>query len=175
MQDTAPGQDLRIGEALADWIARRAHPIGLGTLARARWAVVDLLGCAIAGRRDASVTALTRCAKYLGTGDISALGTAYCYPAPVAALIGGTSAHVLDYDDTGATSIAHVSAVAVPAILALAEQEHRSLDTVLEAFVVGFEVTTRVGRMLNPEHYAAGWYATATAGCSGRQRRARAS
>ena len=30
MQDTAPGQDLRIGEALADWIARRAHPIGLG-------------------------------------------------------------------------------------------------------------------------------------------------
>ena len=114
MQDTAPGQDLRIGEALADWIARRAHPIGLGTLARARWAVVDLLGCAIAGRRDASVTALTRCAKYLGNGDISALGTAYCYPAPVAALIGGTSAHVLDYDDTGATSIAHVSAVAVP-------------------------------------------------------------
>ncbi|KDC20042.1 MmgE/PrpD family protein [Bordetella bronchiseptica F2] len=167
MQDTAPGQDLRIGEALADWTARRAHPIGLGTLARARWAVVDLLGCAIAGHRDASVTALTRCAKYLGTGDISALGTAHCYPAPVAALIGGTSAHVLDYDDTGATSIAHVSAVAVPAILALAEQEHRSLDTVLEAFVVGFEVTTRVGRMLNPEHYAAGWYATATAGLLG--------
>jgi 2-methylcitrate dehydratase PrpD len=34
----------------------------------------------------------------------------------------------------------------------------------LDAFVVGFEVAARLGRLLNPEHYERGWHATSTLG-----------
>src|SRR5262249_19224261 len=34
----------------------------------------------------------------------------------------------------------------------------------LDAYVIGFEVAARLGKALNPVHYARGWHATATLG-----------
>ena len=84
-----------------------------------------------------------------------------------AALANGTAAHALDYDDMCFVSLAHPSAPLVPAALAAAEAEGLSGRAVLDAYVVGFEVEARLGRLMNPRHYQRGWHCTSTLGTIG--------
>jgi 2-methylcitrate dehydratase PrpD len=65
-------------------------------------------------------------------------------------------AHVLDFDDLHMESTAHVSAVCVPAALAVGGDAH--------AYLAGAGVMARLGGALGWPHYAAGWHATCTAG-----------
>ncbi|HEX5071235.1 MAG TPA: MmgE/PrpD family protein [Vicinamibacterales bacterium] len=83
---------------------------------------------------------------------------------PHAALINGTSAHALDYDDMCFVSLAHPSAPLVPAIVAAGELAGASGRAVLDAYVVGFEVQARLGQLMNPRHYQRGWHCTSTLG-----------
>jgi 2-methylcitrate dehydratase PrpD len=57
--------------------------------------------------------------------------------APWAALVNGTAAHALDFDDNFDPAKAHATAVLVPAILALAEQEAASGAACIDAYVAG--------------------------------------
>ena len=85
-----------------------------------------------------------------------------------AALANGTAAHALDYDDMCFVSLAHPSAPLVPAVLAAAEAERRSRAAPsLDAYVVGFEIEARLGRLMNPRHYQRGWHCTSTLGTIG--------
>ena len=65
-------------------------------------------------------------------------------------------AHVLDFDDLHMKSTSHVSAVCVPAVLAVGGDAH--------AYLAGAGVMARLGGALGWPHYAAGWHATCTAG-----------
>jgi 2-methylcitrate dehydratase PrpD len=65
-------------------------------------------------------------------------------------------AHVLDFDDLHMQSTAHVSAVCVPAVLAVGGDAR--------AYLAGAGVMARLGGALGWPHYAAGWHATCTAG-----------
>jgi 2-methylcitrate dehydratase PrpD len=65
--------------------------------------------------------------------------------APTAALLNGTMAHALDFDDTHLPSILHPSAAVVPAALAVAELVDADGTALLDAIVVGVEVTCRLG------------------------------
>src|SRR5205085_8478536 len=67
------------------------------------------------------------------------------YPAPHAAMVNGTLAHSLDFDDTHLPSVLHPSASVVPAVLATAELAGRSGADALVAAALGIEVTVRVG------------------------------
>ena len=80
----------------------------------------------------------------------------------LAALANGCTAHVLDLDDTTPTICGHPSAVLVPAILAVAEDIGASGADALVAYILGFEVASRLARILNPEHYNRGWHSTGT-------------
>jgi 2-methylcitrate dehydratase PrpD len=84
--------------------------------------------------------------------------------APDAALANGTAAHALDYDDMCFVSLAHPSAPLVPAVMAAAEVAGASGRAVLDAYVVGFEIQARLGRLMNPRHYQRGWHCTSTLG-----------
>ena len=59
-------------------------------------------------------------------------------PAPDLALIYGTAAHALDYDDTGLNG--HPSAVLVPAILAEAQEVGADGKAMIAAYVAGYEI-----------------------------------
>ncbi len=88
-------------------------------------------------------------------------------PLRAAALVNGTVSHALDYDDTHFAHIGHPSVVVVPAALALAEWDDRIVVDLLEAALVGMEVSIRIGLWLGRGHYQAGFHQTATAGAFG--------
>src|SRR4029079_18461437 len=84
-----------------------------------------------------------------------------------AALMNGISSHVLDFDDTHPKTIIHPAAPVIPALLALAERQPMSGSDFLTALVIGAEVECRIGNMVYPKHYDAGWHITGTAGVFG--------
>ena len=101
-----------------------------------------------------------------------ASATAFCqdgrFPASSAALINGAAAHALDFDDVNLAMPGHPSVAILPGLLALAEERGASGEAVLTAFVAGYELQCRVGRILAPGHYdVIGFHATATIGSFG--------
>jgi 2-methylcitrate dehydratase PrpD len=67
-----------------------------------------------------------------------------------------TAGHVLDFDDLHMPSTTHVSAVCVPAALAVGGGAR--------AYLAAAGVMARLGTALGWPHYSAGWHATCTAG-----------
>jgi 2-methylcitrate dehydratase PrpD len=65
-------------------------------------------------------------------------------------------------------SLAHPSCALVPAALAAGELARASGATLLDAYVVGFEIECRLGLVMNPRHYhERGWHCTSTIGTVG--------
>ncbi len=88
-------------------------------------------------------------------------------PLRGAALVNGTVSHALDYDDTHFAHIGHPSVAVIPAALAVAEWDDRPIVDLLEAALVGMELSIRIGLWLGRGHYQAGFHQTATAGAFG--------
>ncbi len=88
-------------------------------------------------------------------------------PLRAAALVNGTVSHALDYDDTHFAHIGHPSVAILPAALAVSEWDDRILVDLLEAALIGMEVSIRIGLWLGRDHYQAGFHQTATAGAFG--------
>ncbi len=84
--------------------------------------------------------------------------------APMAALVNGTLAHCLDFDDTYVDSITHTSAPVWAATLALGAETGASETALLSAFVTGFEVVARVGHGLGQAITSRGWHGTGVFG-----------
>lgn len=64
-----------------------------------------------------------------------------------AALANGMLSHALDFDDTHPAAIMHSSAVNVPVALAIAEAKKISIQEMLAALVLGYEISARLGRL----------------------------
>ena len=68
-----------------------------------------------------------------------------------AALLNGTFAHSMDFDDTNIAQIGHPGSVVIAAALADAERlDARRSGTFYEAVAVGYEVCCRIGAALGP-------------------------
>ncbi|MCW0001527.1 MmgE/PrpD family protein [Pararhizobium sp. YC-54] len=149
--------------AIANWAASTKDFSAL-SVKRAQEAISDTVGCVIAGASDPT-TVMLRQAVGEGVG-YSAVGGQVGVPGH-AALVNATSAHVLDFDDTFRPLMGHASAVLVPALLAVAEHRTVSGRDLIMGYLVGLEAQGRLGAGMNPDHYAAGWHATATIGVIG--------
>ncbi len=151
---------------IANWVAEcPMHHDSLATR-RARVAVQDTVACMLAGSR-ASVTLRTgQVIDAWGSGPCNAVGGRRV-AAPWAALLNGTAAHALDFDDYDFPAVSHPSAVLVPALVALAEEIGASGGAMLDAYVVGYEAMACVGKAVNMAHYERGWHSTATLGTLG--------
>jgi 2-methylcitrate dehydratase PrpD len=153
--------------AYGAWIATVADDWPAAALASARRQFVDTLGVAIPGAAEPVTGKVLATASPWGAGPCTVIGAADKLGAPWAALVNGTAAHALDFDDNFDPAKAHASAVLVPAILALAEQEGTSGRACLDAYVVGLQIMGRVGQGVNPAHRNRGWHATSTVGALG--------
>ncbi len=134
----------------------------------ARTAFVDVVATTLAGAAQPAgriVTAYVR--ESGGSPEASVVAAGFKTAAAQAALANGTMAHALLYDDTNTVTVAHHSVVLAPALLALAERTGATGRAVLEAYVLGFEVLTKLGRALNPSHYEKGWHSTIALGTMG--------
>ena len=129
---------------------------------RVKLLFLDITGITIRARYDAESTpSMLRAVKMLGlqNGECSVIGDSEQYAAPAAALLNGTLAHSLDFDDTHAEGSIHSSAPIVPAALAAAEMVGASGQELITAITAGYEVQLRLSLALNPaKHYARGFY-----------------
>ena len=158
---TAPGATLRLGR----WVAEAPREWSEEAERRAASAFVDTAACMLAGADDAAPRAAYAAVSRWGTGGGAIVaGTPHRLPAPWAALVNGTAAHALDYDDILEISNAHVSAVLVPALLALGEERGTDGAACADAFIAGVEVMARLGEAVNMTHYFKGWHTTSTLG-----------
>jgi 2-methylcitrate dehydratase PrpD len=84
-----------------------------------------------------------------------------------AASLNAMSANVFDFDDTHIPTIIHPTAPVAPAVFALAETMPVTGPELLTAFLLGVEVTCRLGNAISPWHYSRGWHITSTCGVFG--------
>lgn len=154
-------------ETIAAWSATASSFTPLSRR-RAIDAIADTIACMVAGARDDATTAVRAAfADAIGpTGASSVLGGGRA-AAPLAALVNGTAAHALDYDDNFHPAISHASAVLVPALLAAAAPVGASGRQLVDAYLVGLEAQAAVGFGVNPSHYTIGWHSTSTCGAIG--------
>lgn len=132
---------------------------------QAKRAILDTLGVALAGCREEGPAIVAEQARRTGGAqEAMVLGRPFRAPAAEAALVNGTSAHALDFDDVNFSMRGHPSAPLLPAVLATAETAGASGARLLLAFVLGVEVEAKLGRLMGGRHYALGWHPTSTLG-----------
>lgn len=153
--------------AYGRWLAETPAGWPEAAWASAQRAFVDIVAVAIPGAAEPVTRRVFETVKDWGAGPSAAIGQGARLAAPWAALVNGTAAHALDFDDNFDPAKAHASAVLVPAILALAEQEGASGRACLDAYIAGLQILGRVGQGVNPAHRNRGWHATATIGAIG--------
>jgi 2-methylcitrate dehydratase PrpD len=139
-----------------------------------RQRVLDVLGiCVAASDLPTSLAVRRFVASQGGSGDATAVGVSEPVPAVWAALINGTLAHSLDYDDTHLPSVLHPSATVVPACLAAGEMVGASGHDVVAAVAVGLEICVRLGmagydeKERNSLYFDRGQHATSICGTIG--------
>ncbi|MGB3455394.1 MAG: MmgE/PrpD family protein [Litorimonas sp.] len=137
------------------------RPIGEADRARAATLLLDWTGCAVAGRAEPAGVRIAQ-AFPDEAGHCARIGASRSSPQ-MAALHNGCLGTVLDMDDVDREAVLHAAPTVIPAALAMAEQTGATMDDLLDAIVVGYEVTIRIGRAVGPGHYAV-WHNTATCG-----------
>ena len=134
---------------------------------RAARAVLDTVGVALAGATEPVARVVRTAIASDRADECVQFGSSIRSSAPNAALANGTAAHALDFDDMCFVSLAHPSAPLVPAAIATGELRRSDGRSLLDAYIVGFEIEGRLGRLMNPRHYQRGWHCTSTLGTIG--------
>ena len=126
------------------------------------------VGCAIGPSRHETVeAALSAVQELQPSAQASILGRPEKVDIASAALINGISSHTWDFDDTHLKTIIHPAGPVAPAVLALCEHLSLSGRELIDALVLGIEVSCRVGNAIYPDHYDRGWHITGTTGMLG--------
>jgi 2-methylcitrate dehydratase PrpD len=155
-------------DALARFVATTSGDrIAPAAITRAKHALIDVLGVTIAGTVEPVSKIVAQHVAATSRGGATVVAGGARVGAADAALANATAGHALDFDDSNFVLGGHPSVVLVPALLALAEERNSSGRDVLEAYVIGFEVATRLARAVHFEHYEKGWHPTATLGVFG--------
>ena len=132
----------------------------------AKRAVLDWIGCALAGSTHPTVGVLLATFEQIGSRpEATVLGHRArklgLLDAPVA---NGQMGHVLDFDDTHLGGvILHTSTATLPALFALGERRRSSGREIIVALAAAFEAGIRAGQAA-PRHHLAGWHLTGTLG-----------
>ena len=156
-----------ITEEIATWITDSEMNVTDESLRLARNAMIDIVGCMIAGTNDEATCRARTVIEDLGSGSVRTIGSEASLAAPHAALVNGTAAHALDFDDNYHPTAGHATAVLAPAIYALADERSANGTAVLDAYIAGLEAMAVIGNGVNLAHYELGWHTTSTIGGMG--------
>jgi 2-methylcitrate dehydratase PrpD len=157
--------EVTVADKLAAWAAGLdAEDIPSDVLETARRALADTLAAVLAG----SLTPVAQKVLSASEADLrrspddgaTVVGRGLKARPGTAALLNGTAAHALDFDDTCFAGIVHGSAAILPALLAAAETSQADGRTLITAFVAGSEVAYTIGAALGPGLYDRGWWPT---------------
>ena len=163
----SPGDD--VTATLARFlVASRWEDVPAAVRHEARRTVLNSLGAALGGCRDAAVEhAFAVLRRFAGQPEATLIGRAERTDALTAAFLNAASANVLDFDDTHLPTVIHPAAPVIPAVLAMSERMPLTGAQLLHAAILGIEVECRIGNAVSPWHYARGWHITSTCGVIG--------
>ncbi len=129
---------------------------------------LNWVGCAVgAAHHETAQAALGAVQVLQPAAQASILGRRERVDMASAALINGISSHTFDFDDTHLKTIIHPAGPVASAALALAEHLGNSGRELIDALVLGIDVSCRVGNAMYPDHYDRGWHITGSTGTLG--------
>lgn len=130
--------------------------------------ILDTLGVAIAGCSEPGGKELmTLVEEWGGKEESTVIGFGKKMPAPLAALVNGTTAHALDYDDV-ILSTGHVGVIVIPSAFAVAERKGKvNGKDLITAVILGIDVMCRLGEASKPLALGPGWLYTPLYGVFG--------
>jgi 2-methylcitrate dehydratase PrpD len=131
-------------------------------------AIVDTVAVIVAGaEEDVAHKIIGYIKRDRARGPVKIISQRCRFSPTTAALVNGTMAHALDFDDVNPFTKCHASAVLVPTILAVGEDAGSSGKELITAYVVGLEIMSKLCQLLSPLHYQLGWHTTVTLGAFG--------
>jgi 2-methylcitrate dehydratase PrpD len=156
-------------QRLAEWlVAHRFEEIPEQIVHEAKRALLNYVAAALGGCRHEAVDIAVKTVLPLsGPPTASLIGRAEKLDPLHATFINGISSHVDDFDDTLPKNYIHATSAVASALFAYASATPITGCDFLQAFVLGFEVTSRLGNAVTPWHYDAGWHITSTASVFG--------
>lgn len=133
-------------DAIASFVADADYAkFPAAVLDAGRFCLVDWFGVALGAANEPAIKAIKRVVQgWNAIGKAPMLLDGESSPA-AAALVNGTMAHCLDFDDTHVGSIAHLSGPIWATAFAVGSHLGASPRDILTAFIVGFEVGGRLG------------------------------
>ena len=152
---------------LSRFIAEAQLPIDASLRTTVRAALIDTLGCILAGVQRPVALQTRQAISSWGGGSSEVFGTTLRLAPPWAAMANAVAGHALDLDDWELPGNTHPSVILFPAMLAIAAERPTPGEALVDAYLVGFEVIVRLGEAMNFEHYERGWHSTATLGLIG--------
>ena len=163
-----PGfQNASPAHALAEFVATSGEVVSQRARSMACEGIRDAIACMIAGATDPAVDAVHRGVAKVAAGHGSLVGRASTLALPDAAMVNGTAAHALDFDDNYPPTSGHASAVLVPALLALGEARGVKGCALVDAYILGLEAMRLAGEEVQLDQYRRGWHTTVTLGTMG--------
>ena len=129
---------------------------------------MNWVGCAVgAAHHETAQAALGAVQALQPAAQATLLGRSERVDMAGAALINGISSHTFDFDDTHLKTIIHPAGPVASAVLALAEHSGSSGRELIDALVLGIDLSCRVGNAMYPDHYDRGWHITGSTGTLG--------
>ncbi|WP_158270427.1 MmgE/PrpD family protein [Limnohabitans sp. 2KL-17] len=156
-------------QTLAEWVVGSQWPqISEEARAAASRSWLNWLGCAIGGANDPAMDRLVLALQPLaGNGTAPLIGRPGQTDPATAALLHAFASNILDYDDTHWATAIHPAGPVASALAAWSSQERVSGQEVMHAFLLGMEVSCRIGLAVSPGHYEKGWHISGTCGVFG--------
>jgi len=155
-----------ISSRLADFTAGlRLDAVPTPVVQRAKHLMLDAIGCAFAARQEEFAARIARSvARLAGPGPRRVVGLPHRLPLRDAALVNGMLMHGLDYDDTHAAGIIHLTVSTLPAGLATAAHVGASGAELLTAYIAGVETGARIATVAKGGFHEAGFHPTGVVG-----------
>lgn len=141
--------------------------IPVEVMARAKQSLLDYLAVASAGA-EFQREKLKKYREFAQpeSGEFKAIGSGRL-ALKEAVFLNGLNGHALDFDDGTNSGIIHLGSPIFSLLLPLAERYGKTVDEVLKAAVIGYEVSYTVAVSIQPGHKALGFHATGTCGVLG--------
>ena len=154
-------------ELVANVVGTRFDSIDRTSIERAKWRIIDCLGCLMAGASAAGCREMAELVgKWGGAGESTVLVHGIKGPALNVAMVNSLMTRSFDFEPVEAegetsTSPAHISGTTVPTALTMAERLGASGRDLLTALIIGDDLAARLG-VASGFDFALGWDNTGT-------------
>ncbi|MFT8244899.1 MmgE/PrpD family protein [Roseomonas sp. BN140053] len=161
--------DMSISEQIATWAAELSlDRVPAAVVESTKLRILDLVGVMLAAQPLELVAAAKRASRATDGGTGSAiLGDPEEVSPLTAAFVNGVLTATLEFDDTHIESFVHPTAPAVAVAFPECTREHRSGRSLIEAVLVGIELTCRLGLVTPVRLHTLGFHPTAVFGVFG--------